>query len=55
MYTGIVEEIEGISLQVRGAVVGDHLHDLALGHASLQQSVIYGDGNAVFAAEGDVR
>lgn len=55
MYTGIVEEIEGICLHVRGAVIGDHLHDLALGHASLQQSVIHGNGDTIFAAEGHVR
>lgn len=55
MYTGIVEEIEGVSLHVRGAVVGDHLHDLTLGHTGLQQSVIYGNGDTIFAAEDHVR
>jgi len=55
VYTGIVEKVKSVSLQVRGAVVGDHLHNLALGHASLQQSVIHGDSNAVLTAEGHVR
>lgn len=55
MYTGIVEEVKSVSLQVCGAVVGDRLHNLPLGHASLQQSVVHSYGNAVLTAEGHVR
>lgn len=55
MYTGIIEEVEAVSLQMYGAIVGDRFHDFPLGHAGLQQRVVHSNGNAIFATEIHVR
>lgn len=55
VYTGVIEKIKGVGLQVYGAVFGGHLQDLTLRNTGLQQGVVHGDGNAILIAEGHIR
>jgi len=55
VYTGVVEKVEGVALQMDSAIVADRFHDFSLGHAGLQQRVVHSDSDAIFATEMHIR